>query len=307
MRSRTTGYSRTESAQPQCRVRGPAALMLVLCAVTASAADTYAPSTRQLTIPVLSIGAATFSNVVVTVGNIVAGPAGSAPNGSGDSYDPSKGLLTVQAVQVGGQTYFNAVVTVSGLVSIGSVAGADSFNGTYLTIPAVQVGAQRYANVTLAAAVANVVSVGNGLPQAALDQYDPGTGHLTVAAIQVGSTVYTNVVLTATLSDVVAAGPAVSITQVQNDIFTPLCSDCHNPGGPVPNLSTASASASTSVNVPSDEQPSIPFVKPRDPNGSYLFQKLTGADSISGRQMPKGGPYLTQAQLDEIGAWIMGL
>jgi mono/diheme cytochrome c family protein len=301
--------AQTGSELPSARriLQALAAALLALGAATAGATDTYTPSTRQLTIPALTIGAATYTNVVVTVDSIVTLPSGSSPNGSVDTYDPGSGLLSVQSVLVGGTSYYNAVITVAGLVSIGSVSGADTFDGTYLKSPSIAVGGAHFANVTLTASEANVVRVNQGLPTAALDQYDPGTGHLTIAAIQVGGAVYTNVVVAASLGDIVAVGPAVSLAQVQKDIFNPYCAGCHNTGGPPPNLQSASTSGVTSINVASGEQPSIPYVKPGDPNGSYLVQKLLGLDSISGRQMPAGGPYLSPAQIEEVNSWILGL
>src|SRR5208282_5537730 len=87
-----------------------AALLLLLCA-TAACADTY--SGGVLTMPSLAIGSATYSNVVVNVGNIVSGPTGSFPYGptgiatdvTVDSYDPGTNELTVQSVRSGGTTY----------------------------------------------------------------------------------------------------------------------------------------------------------------------------------------------------------
>ena len=305
MRKASTADIRRSSARHSWL--GLAAVLLALTATVADATDTFDPAAQQLTIPVLKVGNATFANVVVVVRDIASPPTGSSPNGSADTYDPASGLLTVQSVQVGGNTYYNAVVAVASLVSIGSVSGADTFNGTYLNIPSVSVGGRTYVNVTVTASEANVISVSQGLPTSAVDQYDPGSGRLTIAAIQVGSAVYTNVVLAASLSDIVAVGPAVSLAQVQKDIFLPYCSDCHNPGGPPPNFASAAVSGSTSINVPSAEQPAVPYVKPGDPNGSYIIQKILGLDSIAGRQMPAGGPYLSPSQVEEVNSWILGL
>lgn len=287
--------------------QGLAATTLVLTAMGAGATDSYVPSGQQLTIPALRIGSATYSNVIVIVHDIVTPPSGSSPNGSVDTYDPASGLLTVQSVKVGGNTYYNAVVTVASLVSIGSVTGADTFNGTYLNIPSVAVGAAHYSNVTLTASTSNVLGVGQGLPRSTQDQYDAGSGQLTIAAVQVGSRVYTNVVVSASLSDVVAAGPAASIAQVQHDIFTPYCASCHSPGQEYPDLSSASASVASTVNVVSGEAAPVLEVAPGDPNNSFLIQKLTDGPNLVGHQMPKGGPYLSQAQIEEVSSWILSL
>ena len=46
------------------------------------------------------------------------------------------------------------------------------------------------------------------------------------------------------------------------------------------------------------------FVSPGNPASSYLIQKLEGAVTISGKQMPLGGPYLSAAQIAQIAQWI---
>src|SRR5580692_10612950 len=92
-------------------------LLLLICAGSGYAADIFNLSNRQLTMPQVVIGGATYTNMVVTVGNIVTPPSGATAHGSEDSYDPQTNLLTIQTVIVGPTTYHNAVVTVAGLVS----------------------------------------------------------------------------------------------------------------------------------------------------------------------------------------------
>ncbi len=46
------------------------------------------------------------------------------------------------------------------------------------------------------------------------------------------------------------------------------------------------------------------FVSPGNPNSSYVIQKLEGTVTISGKQMPLGGPYLSSAQILQISQWI---
>jgi hypothetical protein len=58
------------------------------------------------------------------------------------------------------------------------------------------------------------------------------------------------------------------------------------------------------VNVASQEQPALMRVKPGEPTNSYVIHKLEGAADITGARMPFGGPYLDQATLDEVRAWI---
>jgi hypothetical protein len=156
--------------------------------------DSYDPSTGTVTIPTLAIGGATYSDVVLAVAGLVSGPSGTSPNGSEDSYDPESNQLTVQAVTLGSTTYYNVVATAGKLTSIGSVTGADTYEGGQVTIPSVGAFGKVYTDVVIT--VGSLVSIGSGLPKAALDEYDPTTQQLTVAAVEYAGHVYTNVVVT---------------------------------------------------------------------------------------------------------------
>ena len=168
-----------------------AAGLLLGCALAASAADTY--SAGQLTIPTLTNGPVTYTNVVVGVGAITSGPSGGAAITTVDSLSTATGQITVPTVHVGANTFYNTAVTVASLVSIGSVSGADSYNGTNLTIGYVQVGNSFYRNVVVT--VSNIVSNAGGMPTGAWDTYNTGNGQLTIPAVQVGANVYTNVTI----------------------------------------------------------------------------------------------------------------
>jgi mono/diheme cytochrome c family protein len=102
--------------------------------------------------------------------------------------------------------------------------------------------------------------------------------------------------------------PAPTLTAIQAAIFTPICSSCHNGvGTALPgalNLTSAAASYKALVGQFTVEQPTVEFVSPGNPNTSYLIQKLEGAVTITGKQMPLGGPYLTSAQILMISQWI---
>ena len=160
--------------------------------------DSYDLGTHQLTMPTLTIGAATFSNTVVTVHGIITGPSGTSRNGTVDAYDPATKYLTVEAVTLSGtsNTFYNVVTDLTALDSIGSVTGADTYDGTYLTVANVQLGSTVYTNVVVPVSLSNIVKLEGGMPLAALDTYDPATGYLTIAAVSVGGRVYTNVVTT---------------------------------------------------------------------------------------------------------------
>jgi CHRD domain/Bacterial Ig domain len=99
-----------------------------------------------------------------------------------------------------------------------------------------------------------------------------------------------------------------TLTQVQTAVFTPRCAVCHTGGGSfLPasmDLTSAAASFTSLVNVASEEQPALMRVKLFDPVNSYLIHKLEGASTITGSQMPLGGPFLDQATIDQVKSWI---
>ena len=117
----------------------------------------------------------------------------------------------------------------------------------------------------------------------------------------------------ATTVTVANNGPVqVTLTQLQTQIFTPICSGCHNgigtslPG--VQNLTNGHTFASV-VNVPSIEQATLDRIKPNDPVNSYLIDKIEGASGITGGRMPLGcgsvaDPCLDQATIDMVKAWV---
>jgi hypothetical protein len=94
------------------------------------------------------------------------------------------------------------------------------------------------------------------------------------------------------------------LQSIQDHVFTPICTQCHE-GAAAPlglRLDAASAYAML-VNAPSTEVPSLNRVTPGDPDASYLIQKLEGRASAGG-QMPLGQPPLPQATIAVIRQWI---
>ena len=192
------------------RARSIAATLLWLICNGASLADTYDPATNELTMPAVTVGAATYFNMVVTVAGIVSGPAGGSANGSEDAYDTTSGQLTIPAVTVGSTIYTNVVATVRNLVSIGGSSGADTYS-TSLAIPYVQVGGAVYNNVVVT--VTRVVNVRGGMPANARDVYDSGTQLLTIAAVQFAGNLYTNIDVTiGAIQSVGSLSPQVTLT-----------------------------------------------------------------------------------------------
>lgn len=180
-------------------IPGPlSAALLTVFAFPSQAADTFNPQTQQLLIPAVTVGGATFDNMVVgvTPADIVVRPTGSTPFWSVDTYNPVNNELTIPTVNVGGATYFNVVVKAGSLISIGSVTGADIYSaaaGT-VTIPEVQLGGVIYTNVVVT--ISSIQSHGGGMPKNTIDVYTPSSHQLAVAAVSAGGTVYTNVLVT---------------------------------------------------------------------------------------------------------------
>lgn len=92
--------------------------------------------------------------------------------------------------------------------------------------------------------------------------------------------------------------------QIQDTIFTPVCTNCHA-GAAAPlglRLDEANSYAML-VNVPSVQAPALQRVTPGDPDASYLVQKIEGRAAV-GARMPLGGPPLPQSSIDLVRQWI---
>ncbi len=186
-------------------------LLLSLCGAAGYASDTY--NGTDLTIPTLTIGAGTYSDVIVVPAKILSVARGAA-NGSVDSYDPANGQLFIPSVIVGSTTYTNVTITVETLVSIGSVTGVDTFNGTQIVIPTVQLLNGPVFN-TATVTVGRIISAGGGMPENIRDVYDGANRQLTVAAIQYNGKVYTNAVVYVEYASV--AGEGIPVPNVVGD------------------------------------------------------------------------------------------
>ena len=69
------------------------------------------------------------------------------------------------------------------------------------------------------------------------------------------------------------------------------------------NLSSAQNTFAALVNVASIQVPTLQRVEPNDPDNSYVIHKLEGTQTV-GQRMPAGGPFLDQATIDQVRAWI---
>jgi uncharacterized protein (TIGR03118 family) len=136
-----------------------------------------------------------------------------------------------------------------------------------------------------------------------------GAVSLTAVATDAAGNATTSAAVSVTVSNSAPPPPAtVTLSQLQSSIFSPRCSSCHTGGGTsLPgsmNLSSAAATFAALVNVASQENPQLNRVLPNDPDNSYIIHKLEGTDIGNTARMPLGGPFLDQATIDQVRAWI---
>lgn len=101
--------------------------------------------------------------------------------------------------------------------------------------------------------------------------------------------------------------PAATLTRVQNEVFTPTCATrgCHDAAVQQSSLSLVTGrSFGETVNKPSVEIPQLVRVSPGDPDRSYLYRKITGAQGITGDRMPQALTPLPDVQIRLIRDWI---
>lgn len=100
--------------------------------------------------------------------------------------------------------------------------------------------------------------------------------------------------------------PAATFTRVQNEIFTPTCTQigCHDAFAQQSQLVLVAGQAyGNIVDRPSVEIPSLDRVEPGDPANSYLYRKILGA-GITGDRMPQASPPLSDQQIELVRDWI---
>ena len=102
-------------------------------------------------------------------------------------------------------------------------------------------------------------------------------------------------------------GPAVTFSQIQINIFTPICAKagCHDPATAQNGLVLAAGQSYGLLVNHASLGSALPRVTPGDPERSYIIKKLRGDPDISGDRMPQDGPpYLTPEQIAGIAGWI---
>jgi hypothetical protein len=100
--------------------------------------------------------------------------------------------------------------------------------------------------------------------------------------------------------------PAASdFQQIQDTIFTPICTACHiGANAPQGMRLDAANSYAMIVGVPSNEVPALKRINPGNPDASYLVQKIQGTAAQGVRMPANGPPYLSQEQIDLVRRWV---
>jgi len=102
----------------------------------------------------------------------------------------------------------------------------------------------------------------------------------------------------------IAPPVASDFQEIQDTVFTPICTQCHiGASAPLGLRLDAANSYALLVNVASGEVPGLLRVNPGNANQSYLVQKIRGTASV-GARMPLGQAALPQDRIDLIVAWV---
>lgn len=98
---------------------------------------------------------------------------------------------------------------------------------------------------------------------------------------------------------------APTLSSLQQNIFTPICTQCHT--GAIAPLALAldsGISLQNLVGIASVQMPAMVRVSPGDPEASYLVWKIEGRQGVVGEQMPRGLQPLSPAEISAVREWI---
>jgi hypothetical protein len=110
---------------------------LALSQAQAQAADSYDIARNQLTIPAVLVEETLYSNVVITVGNVVH-IGGGAPQTAYDTYFPQVNQISIPSVVAGGVTYTNVIASVGTVLKVGGSQAAYANAAVSKICPAAQ-------------------------------------------------------------------------------------------------------------------------------------------------------------------------
>jgi hypothetical protein len=105
-----------------------------------------------------------------------------------------------------------------------------------------------------------------------------------------------------------SSGASVSFETIQDQVFTPICAECHSGANAPEGMQLSEGQAySMIVNLASQEVPTLDRIKPGDSANSYLVQKIMGTAKV-GSRMPDGCPLtqpcLSDATIQMIAQWV---
>ena len=96
-----------------------------------------------------------------------------------------------------------------------------------------------------------------------------------------------------------------TLSAIQANIFTPICTRCHTGAAAPLGLALDSLVARQNlVGVTSEEIPSLMRVNPGQPDASYIVWKIEGRSGIQGGRMPLDLQPLSAEQIAAIRGWI---
>jgi len=106
--------------------------------------------------------------------------------------------------------------------------------------------------------------------------------------------------------DMMGGGIEPTLSSIQANVFTPICTECHVPAGPGPMPLTSEAVSFLSlVNAESVEMPGMLRVNPGDADSSYIVHKIEDRTTIVGDRMPPPPRSMLSAeQIAAIVQWI---
>lgn len=93
-------------------------LALLIGFQTGWANDRFSRQSGQLSIPQVAVGQTVYTDVVITLGEVLA-VRGGAPSGAFDIYDARRNTLQIPTVYVDDQPYTNVEITVGKVISVG--------------------------------------------------------------------------------------------------------------------------------------------------------------------------------------------
>ena len=95
------------------------------------------------------------------------------------------------------------------------------------------------------------------------------------------------------------------LAAIETEVFTPSCtfSSCHGATSPEQGMSLTSPAWGAIVGVRSTEVSDLLRVAPGDPEGSYLWHKISNPSPPVGVRMPPDQP-LSPSAIEAIRAWI---